>query len=171
MRKGENFGRISEGHWTLAWRVEGRENKDEEGNQTQVSMGLLRDDEAKACCEESPGHVRKGEEEQCTPAVGINGPNGRPGEDEVDQSKTEGGEESLETTRASFHENGGGVKGYDVDTTHLLSQHDREGSQGRAANPGDGEKFDESSDIVALADDIGLLENLSMDIVQITSSL
>ena len=44
--QGEDFGGVGEGHGTLAGGVEGREEVDEEGDETQMRVQILRDDEA-----------------------------------------------------------------------------------------------------------------------------
>ena len=44
--QGEDFGGIGEGHGTLAGGVEGREEVDEEGDESQMRVRLLGDDEA-----------------------------------------------------------------------------------------------------------------------------
>jgi hypothetical protein len=57
----------------------------------------------------------------------------------------------------------------DIDTTHLLSDHDSEGRESSTTHSGDSEKLDESRDIVALADNIFLRLNLGVDVVEISS--
>lgn len=167
----EDLGRVGEGDGALAGGVEGREEEDEEGNQSQVGLFALGNDEAETCGQECPCHLWEGEEEERTTAVGIDRPDSGPGEDEVDQAEAEGGEEGIQIAGASFDEDGGRVEGYNVDTAHLLRQHNGEGSQGGAADTRDCEELDEAGEVVALADDIRLLQDLGVNVVQITSGL
>ena len=132
---------------------------------------LLGDDEAETGGQEGPGHVGEGEEEQSAAAPGVDRPDGGPGEDEVDETEAEGGEEGVQVGGSSLGEDGGGVEGDDVDTAHLLSEHDHERRQSRAADTGDGEELDEAGDVVGVPDDVGLLLDLRVDVVQITGRL
>lgn len=77
----------------------------------------------------------------------------------------------MQITSAGIVEDRGGVEGDDVDTAHLLGQHDSEGSARRPAHAGDGEKFDEAGDVVGAADDVGFFLNLGVDVVQIAGGL
>ena len=86
----EDLGAVREGHGTLAGGVEGREEEDEERDQAQVRGEVFGDDEAEPGCEERPRHLWEREKEQCPSAEGVNGPDGRPGEDEVHQAESEG---------------------------------------------------------------------------------
>ena len=53
---------------------------------------------------------------------------------------------------------------------HLLTNHDDERGDGRAAVARDGEEFDEADNVVApLSEDFGLGFELSVDIVEIAS--
>jgi len=72
----EHLSRVGERHRTLAWRVERCEEVDEERNQSQVRLAVVRDVEAEAGCEQSPGHVRESEQEQRPAAKGVDGPDG-----------------------------------------------------------------------------------------------
>lgn len=60
-----------------------------------MGVVFLWDDEAEAGGEERPCHLREGEEEQRAAAVGVDCPDGGPGEDEVDEPEAEGGEQRL----------------------------------------------------------------------------
>ena len=91
----EDLCAVGEGHGTLAWGVEGCEEEDEECDEAEMGVVFLRDDEAEAGGEESPCHLWEGEEEECAAAVGVDCPDGGPGEDEVDEAEAEGGEERL----------------------------------------------------------------------------
>lgn len=44
--------------------------------------------ETEACTEQRPTHVGEGEKQEGPSAVGINGPNGGPSKDEIDQPKS-----------------------------------------------------------------------------------
>lgn len=77
----------------------------------------------------------------------------------------------MQVTSAGIFENGRGVEGDDVDTAHLLGQHDSEGSARRAAHAGDGEEFDKAGDVVGAADDVGFFLDLGVDVVEIAGSL
>lgn len=57
----------------------------------------------------------------------------------------------------------------DVDTAHLLGNHDGEGGQGSSADTRNGEELDESCRVVGLADDGGLNLQLCIDVIQITA--
>lgn len=51
--------------------------------------------EAEASGEQCPGHVGKGEEEERSSAERIDGEECWPGEDEVDETESEGGDQSF----------------------------------------------------------------------------
>lgn len=63
------------------------------------------------------------------------------------------------------------VESNDVDTAHLLSNHDNERRQGRTTNPGDGEELDATLEVVRLADDLCFDLKLRMNVVEVTSCL
>ena len=77
----------------------------------------------------------------------------------------------MQVTSAGIVEDRGGVEGDDVDTAHLLGQHDSEGSAGRPAHTRNSEEFDEARDIVGAADDVGFFLDLGVDIVEIAGGL
>ena len=77
----------------------------------------------------------------------------------------------MQITSAGIAEDRGGVKGDDVDTAHLLGQHDGEGGACRPAHTGNGEKLDEAGDVVGAADDVGFFLDLGVDVVQIARGL
>lgn len=89
MRLWKDFGRVSEWHRALSWRVERIEEVDEEGNETKVCLVVLRDPETKTSCKKGPAHLWKCEKQETPTTEFINAPNGRPGKDEIDQAKTE----------------------------------------------------------------------------------
>ena len=132
---------------------------------------MLRDDEAQAGCEQGPGHVGEGKEEEGATAPGIDRPDSGPGEDEIHQTEAEGGEEGLEIAGTGIVEDCGAVESDDVYAAHLLGEHDSERGACRATNAGDGKELDEAGDVVAAADNVGFLLDLRMDVVQVASGL
>ena len=171
VREREDFGAVGEGHGAFAGGVEGREEEDEEGDEPEVGVGFLRDDEAEPRREEGPGHLREGEEQERASAVGVDGPDGGPGEDEVDEAEAEGGEQGLEAAGAGVDEDGRGVEGDDVDAAHLLRQHDGEGRQRGAAHARDGEELDKAGHVVGFADDVAFFLDLGENVVKVARGL
>ena len=165
MREREDLGRVCEWHGPLTWGVEGGKEEDEEGNHAEMCIRLFRDDEAETGGKQSPCHVGEGEEKESAATPGVNGPDGRPSEDEVDETKAERGKQGVQIVSTSVDEHGRGIESDDVDTAHLLCQHDGEGSASCTSDTWNGEKFDETCDIIAFANDIGLLLNLGIDVV------
>ena len=53
----------------------------------------------------------------------------------------------------------------------MLGDHDGPGSEGGAPDTGDGEELDEAGEVVAVADDFGFFEDLSVDVVEIAGGL
>ena len=121
--KREDFGRVGEWHRTLAGRVKCGEEEDEEGDHAEVGSALLGDPEAEAGGEEGPCHLGEGEEEERAAAVRVDRPHRGPGEDEVDEAETPGGEKSFQVAGAGILEDRRGVEGDNVDAAHLLSDH------------------------------------------------
>lgn len=171
MGQGKDFRRVGEGYGTFTWRVESGEEEDEEGDHTEMRARIFRNEEAQSCSEKGPGHLREGEEEESAATPGIDCPDGGPGEDEIYETETEGGEKSFQVTCTGFAEDGGRVESDDVNTTHLLGQHDSEGSASGTTYTRNSEELDEACDIVASADDVCLLLDLSVDVIEIASSL
>lgn len=77
----------------------------------------------------------------------------------------------MVVAEAGVLEDSRGVEGDDVDTAHLLTDHDDEGSERGSANTGDSEQLDETGHVVALSNDITLDFQLRVDIVEVGSSL
>ena len=171
MGEREDLGGVGEGDGPFARGVEGSEEEDEEGDHADVGFAAFGDKEAEAGGQQGPSHLREGKEEQRTASPGIDGPDGGPREDEIDGTKAPGGKKRFEIGGAGFDEDGGGVEGYDVDAAHLLGDHDGPGSEGGAADTGDGEELDEAGEVVAVADDFGFFEDLSVDVVEIPGGL
>lgn len=101
---------------TFTWRVKGGKQVDEKRDRGQVCYIVLRDVEAETSGEQSPCHLREGEQQQRSPPVRIDGPDGRPSKDEVHETKAEGCNEGLAFTGTSLSEHGRGIKCNDVDT-------------------------------------------------------
>lgn len=101
--RGRTYG---ERHGTLAGTVERGEEIDEECDHSEMRFVLLGDVEAESAGQERPEHVREGEEEQASSAEGVNRPDGRPGEDEVDQAEAESCHQRSEGTGTRLFENG-----------------------------------------------------------------
>ncbi len=59
---------------------------------------------------------------------------------------------------------------HNIDTTHLLSNHDREGRQACATIPRNREKLHEESRIAFGSDEPGLESELRMDVIKIPTS-
>ena len=77
----------------------------------------------------------------------------------------------MQGAGAGIDEDGGGVEGDDVDSAHLLRQHNYERGKSRSSYSGNGEEFDEAGDIVTLADDVGFFLDLGEDVVEIAGGL
>lgn len=185
MREREDFGAVGEGDGALAGRVEGCEEVDEEGDKAEVRGGALGDVEAEAGGEERPGHVREGEEEEGAAAEGVDCEEGGPGEDEVDETEAERGDEGFRGGGAGFGEDGGGVEGLggeldlwggeesggtydDVDAAHLLGDHDCEGGESGSSDSRDLEQFHETLDVCCVTNHILLDLNLCIDVIEIS---
>jgi hypothetical protein len=80
VREGEDLGRVGEWNGPFTWRVEGSEQEDKEGNETDVSGARFRDIEAESGSQEGPGHLGESEQEKGSSSIGIDGSDGRPGE-------------------------------------------------------------------------------------------
>jgi hypothetical protein len=74
---------------------------------------------AQSGSEERPGHVGEGEEQEGAAAEGVDGPEGREGEEEVDGAEAEGREERIEVRGPGLLEDGAAVESDDVDTAEL----------------------------------------------------
>ena len=77
--------------------------------------GGVGDVEAECGGEECPGHVGEGEEEEGAAPESVDRAHGGPGEGEVDEAETPGGEEGGSRRGVRFDVEGGGVEGHDVD--------------------------------------------------------
>lgn len=102
---------------TFARGIERCEEVDEESDQAQVSGIVFGDVETEARSKQSPRHLRKCKKKQCTTSVGVDCPDGRPCEHEVDQTKAKTCDEGIAFACARTSEDRRGVKRDDVDTT------------------------------------------------------
>lgn len=60
-----------------------------------MSLAVVRNVEAETGGEQRPGHLREGEQQERAATVSIDGPDGRPREDKVDEAETERCDQSL----------------------------------------------------------------------------
>lgn len=77
----------------------------------------------------------------------------------------------MEFGGAGILEDGGAVKGDDVDSAHLLGNHDGESGEGGAANTRDGEEFNEALGIVGAGEELMLDFQLRVDVEHIAGNL
>lgn len=115
MGQREYLCRIGERHWTLAGRVEDIEQVDERRDHAQVGLAVFGNPEAESGSQQCPAHIRERGEQKPTTAVSIDGSDGGPGEEEVDQSKSPGGKESFHVAGTGLLEDGGRIEGDDID--------------------------------------------------------
>ena len=120
VRKWEHFSTVCEWYRTFSRRVEGSKQVDEQSNSTESSIASRGwNQEAETCSQERPRHLREGEEQQGSASKRVNSPDRWPGEDEVDQSESERGNEGVAFRSISLSENSRTVKGDYVDPAHL----------------------------------------------------
>ena len=79
MRQREHLCRVCERHWALSRRVKGVVDVYERGDQSKMSLVVLRDEETQACRKERPAHVWEGKQEQSATSISIDRPYGGPG--------------------------------------------------------------------------------------------
>lgn len=170
MRKREDLGGVGEGHGTLTGRVEGSEEIDEQGDQTGTHA-VARNEGAETGGQQGPSHLGEGEEQERAAAKGVDRLEGREGEHEVDSTEDERERQGLVLAGTCFLEDGGRVEGDDVDTAHLLGNHDGEGGQSRTPHTGDGEELEEANNVGALGDDVRLELESRVDEVQVAGDL
>jgi hypothetical protein len=167
----EDFSRVCEWDRPFTWGVEHGKEIDEQCHQPQVDFKVYGNQRAESGSQERPRHVGKREEEQCSSPKRVNGPECRERKKEVDKTEAPRSPQCLILIKARRHEDCGGVECDDVDTAHLLRNHDSERGKGRAANSRNGEELDKASYVVALADDGRLNFELFMDVIEIASCL
>ena len=107
----------------------------------------------------------------CFETYSVDGPESGEGKEPVDEAETERADQGSELGETSVDEDGGGVEGDDVDTAHLLGNHDGESSQVGTADSGDGEELSEAGDVVGLANELLLNLELSGDVVDVAGDL
>lgn len=168
----EDLGGVGEWNGSFSWTVESAEDVDEKGHQSEMGSAAAGDKQTQAGCQQTPGHLWEGEQQESAATVGVNCPDGGPGESKVDKTETEGRKQSVGGIRAGLLENRGRVKGDNVDTTHLLGKHDGKGGEGCATDAWDSEELSETRDIVAtLLDERLFHAQLGVDVVQVAGGL
>jgi len=80
-----------------------------------MSRATLWYEEAQTSGKQGPHHLWEGKEKQAASTERINGPDGSPGKDEVDETVSEGSNESLPLRGTGLPEDGAGVESDDVD--------------------------------------------------------
>lgn len=115
VREREHFCRVGEWHRSFSWGVECIVDVDEQCDQAKMSATTLGDKVAHACEEQTPAHVGKCKQEQGSTSKGVNGPDGGPGEEEIDGTKAEGGQECPNIACSSLDEDGGRIESDDID--------------------------------------------------------
>ncbi len=121
--------------------------------------------------QQCPGHLGIGKEQQTSSSKRVDRREGGPGEDEIDQAKTKNCHQGGELVGTCLTENGATIEGDNVNATHLLGDHDRPGGKAGATYARNSEKLGEATDIVRLANNFLLNQNLSIDVVEIASCL
>lgn len=147
MRERKHLGRVRERDGSFAGGIEGVEQEDEECDHAKVRPAAGWYIETHASGQERPKHLGEGEDEQAAASEGVNRPDGRPGEDEVDEAEAPCCKKGGDVTGTCLLEDGGRVEGNNVDysqrkrldlvhqrhqnitkrlptTTHLLGDHD-----------------------------------------------
>lgn len=89
----------------------------EECDQSEMCIVLLGNVVAHTGRQQRPEHVREGKQQKSATAEGVNSPDGWPSKQEVDESKSERGNQSFLLGRTALLENGGGIERDDVDYT------------------------------------------------------
>ena len=79
MREREDLGGVGKWHGIFTWRVEGPEQEDEEGDETDVSGFRARDVETESGSQEGPSHLGESEQEAGSSSIGVDGSDDRPG--------------------------------------------------------------------------------------------
>jgi hypothetical protein len=83
----EDLGAVGVGNRPLAGAVERSEDVDEHSHGGEMGRCAQGSETAQTRGEQTPRHVRESEEQQRAAAEGVNGPDGGPGKDEVDETK------------------------------------------------------------------------------------
>lgn len=114
MAERKDFSTVRERHRTFSRRIESREDKDEERHERDTRSARLVNQQAEACDQQTPSHVRESEEQQTPPAEVVDRPDGRPGEDEIRQTEAPGEQEGVRFVETCGREDCGAVEGYYV---------------------------------------------------------
>ena len=114
-----------------------------------MGFGVLGDPEAEAGEKQKEGHEREGGQQQIAPTKGVDGVQGRDGEQPVDDAEPQRGGQRRDVAEAGVLEDGRGVVSDDVDAAELLHEHEPRRGDGRVAVAPHGEEFLEA---VALLD-------------------
>ena len=80
MREWEDVGGVDKWQRAFTWGIEGPEQEDEETDETNMSGVRARD---VVSSQEVPAHLGESEQEQGSSSIGIDGPDGRPGESSI----------------------------------------------------------------------------------------
>lgn len=87
----------------------------------------------------------------------------------VNQSKSKTSNQCILFRSTSLSEDSRRVKGDNVDTTHLLTNHNDERGESCSTKTGNGEELSDSRQVVTLTDDCCFNLELAIDKVKITS--
>jgi len=93
-------------------------------------------------------YVGESKKQQSPASKSINRPDSGPGKDKVDQTEAKRRKKGMQIVGAGILEDSAGVKGDNVDSTHLLRNHDNERRSSGTANTGDAEQVEEAADVV-----------------------
>ena len=135
MRERKYLGRVRERYRPFARGVESVEQEDEECDQAEMSLATCWYPKAHASGQERPKHLREGEDEEAAASKGVDCPDSRPGEDEVDKAEAPCGEKGGYIAGACLLKDGRRVEGNDVDCSKLTvsdSGTERESIHGQA---------------------------------------
>lgn len=120
MRERKHLGRVRERYRPFTRGVEGVEQEDEECDQAEMSIAAFWYPKAHACGQERPKHLREGEDEEAAASKGVDCPDGRPGEHEIDEAEAPGGEEGGYIAGACLLKDGRRVESNNVDCSELV---------------------------------------------------
>ena len=98
-------------------------------------------------------------------------PNSRKRKHPIHQSKAPTRQQGLLLVIPRFYKHCRRIKRDDVNSTHLLRDHDDKAGEGGASDPGDGEQLDEAGDVSRSAEDFELFGELAVDVVEVTAGL
>lgn len=87
---------------------------DEKSHQAQMCLAALGDQIAESSCQQRPRHLRESEQKQRSATKSVNGPDRRPGKDEVDKTKSPRCEEGFCDRCASLFKHRRTVEGDNV---------------------------------------------------------